>query len=468
MSETAFTFPKKTKSQWVGLALGAILLILPMVIPIAGLDPMGQRMLGIFLAAICLWVTEAIPLTATAVGVIFLEVTLVSQQAIVPVGEHAVPAATYFASLANPVLILFLGGFLIADGAAKYGLDRNLAALLLKPFGGSGRLTTLGIMLITALLSMFMSNTATTATMFAMALPIIKKLPTRRERSALALSIPIAANIGGIGTPVGSPPNAIAIGALAQQGIIVTFGQWMMMALPLLSILLVVAWLMLCVFGISASTRMSLDIVPDFDRSAPALVFYAITGLTILLWMTESVHGVNSNIVGFFPVVLMLATQVMSGEDLKRLSWPVLWLVAGGIALGNGVGATGLDKWLLSAIRWDHLGVTALLMVLALLAMLMSNVISNSATANLLVPLTLGLGTTIAVDQATVAVVIALACSMGMALPISTPPNAIAYGTGTVTTKSMIITGLFLGFLGAFLISLVMPNFWQWANLIPQ
>jgi sodium-dependent dicarboxylate transporter 2/3/5 len=154
------------------------------------------------------------------------------------VGEEALKYSSYFASLANPVIILFLGGFLIADGAAKFGLDHNLAAVFMKPFAGSGRLTVLGLMLITAALSMFMSNTATTAAMFAVVIPIIAAMPDARAKAGVALAIPVAANIGGMGTPVGTPPNAIALGALAARGLSISFVEWMVIAVPLMLVIL--------------------------------------------------------------------------------------------------------------------------------------------------------------------------------------------------------------------------------------
>ena len=168
-------------------------------------------MLSIFLLAIVFWITEAVPLTATAVLVILLEVLLVAQGALgnptaadPALAEAALPASTYFAALANPVIILFLGGFMIADGAEKYGLDKNIAAVMLKPFSGSARSTVLGLMLITGILSAFMSNTATTATMFAVVIPILTSIKNAKARSGVALAIPLAANVGGIATPVGT------------------------------------------------------------------------------------------------------------------------------------------------------------------------------------------------------------------------------------------------------------------------
>jgi len=449
------------------VVLGAVVFAVPLVFDVPGLDDPGERMLSIFLLAIVLWVTEAIPLVATAVLVIGLEVLLVSDQALLPVPEGATRYAEFLAALANPVIILFLGGFLIADGAAKYHLDKNLAAVLIKPFTGSARRTVLGLMVITALLSMFMSNTATTATMFAVVIPILGALPEGRPRAGLALSIPVAANVGGIGTPVGTPPNAIALGALAERGHHISFASWMVMAVPLMLVILLGAWLLLIVLFIPAGLGIELDMRATWHTDRRAVTFYVIAAATILLWMTESLHGMSANVVGFLAVIALLVTGVMGGEDLGRLSWPVLWLVAGGIALGDGVGDTGLDVWLLGLFDWGAMPALAVVVVMGALGLAMSNVISHSAASNLLIPLAMGLAGGIeGLEPVTIAVVLALACSLGMSLPISTPPNAIAYATGEVSTADMARVGIVIGVAGTTVLVLVMPTLWSWMGLV--
>lgn len=465
MPTTATIRPALTPLQRWGLAIGALLFCVPLVVDIPGLDPAGERMLAIFLVAIVFWVTEAIPLFATATLVILLEVLMISSAAVLPVAEEAAPAASYFAAMANPVIILFLGGFLIADGAAKFGLDKNLAAVFMKPFAGSARLLILGMMLVTAGLSMFMSNTATAAAMFAVVLPLIRVMPTDKARSALALSIPLAANIGGIGTPVGTPPNAIAVGILANHGIRVSFTEWMVMSVPFILILLAAAWLLL-IRWVPKRTTISLELTASFDRSRTATYFYLVAGLTILLWMTEPLHGVSSNVVGFIPVVLLLALRVMDGEDIQALDWPVLWLVAGGIALGDGIGRTGLDQWLLGWFDWSSMPTVAAIAALVLVAIVLGNFISNSATANLLVPLAVGFASTIGTSALILVVILALASSLGISMPISTPPNAIAFSTGVIPMKSMAVLGIFIGVFGGLLLAFVMPWFWGLLGLV--
>ena len=461
--------PALTRRQVVGLVLGAVMFLAPLLVDVPGLEDMGERMLAIFLLAIVLWVTEAIPLVATAVLVIALEILLVSNQALLPVpGDgDATKYSAFLGALANPVIILFLGGFLIADGAEKYRLDKNLAAVLIRPFTGSARTTVLGLMVITAMLSMFMSNTATTATMFAVIIPILGALPAGRARAGLALSIPVAANVGGIGTPVGTPPNAIALGALEEAGYDVSFLDWMIMAVPLMVMILVGAWLLICVLLLPGGLKVELDMRAQWHTDRKALTFYVIAAATILAWMTESLHGVSANVVGFLAVAALLVTQVMGAEDLGRLSWPVLWLVAGGIALGDGVGATGLDAWILGLFGWDAMPAFVVIIVMGMLGLAMSNVISHSAASNLLIPLAMGLATGIdGLEPVTIAVVLALACSLGMSLPISTPPNAIAYATGEVTTADMAKVGVVVGVVGAALLVLLMPPLWSALGLI--
>ena len=466
--------PQLSKKQLVGLLLGVACFLIPFFIQIPDLAPPGHRMLSIFLLAIVFWVLEPVPLTATAVLVILLEVLLLSDGAIVdPTGgdpalaDQLLPASAYFSALAHPVIILFLGGFMIAHGAEKFGLDRNLAAIMLRPFPDKARLTVLGLMLITAVLSMFMSNTATTATMFAVVIPILKTLPAGKARAGVALSIPLAANVGGIGTPVGTPPNAIAIGALAEHGIRVSFVDWMLMAVPFMLVVLAFAWVFLCLVFIPAETRISIEMRSKWNTATDAKLFYAVAGLTILLWMSEPLHGISSNTVGFIPVVALLCLQVMRGKDVQALDWPVLWLVSGGIALGTGVGASGLDEWLVGSVSWEVMGALAILAVLGLIGFGMANVISHSAAANLLVPLAVSLALSLdGIDPLVVAAVVAIACSLGMSLPISTPPNAIAYATKEISIPQMALVGLVVGTVATLLLIFALPSVWQLMGLV--
>jgi len=462
--------PRNTRSltramRPIGIAVAFVALLLPWFVDFPGLSDVGSRMFGIFLMAIVLWVTEAIPLHATATLIVLLEILLVSDKAF---GVESIadppPFSTFFAAFAHPVIMLFLGGFFIAEGAAKFGFDRYLAKVMLRPFGTSTRFIMLGLMVITASLSMFMSNTATTATLMAVIIPVIAGLPAGdRLKTGLALSIPIAANIGGMGTPVGTPPNAIAVGSLGDSGYSVSFLQWMIVSVPIVLLLLFGAWWLLGRFYRSSSDRIDINIEASFDRSMPAMVFYVTFALTVVLWLTEPIHGVSSSIVGFLPVVILLSTRVFTTRDMQSIQWNVLWLVAGGIALGIGVGTSGLDDWLVSRINWTSIDPGMIIVVLALIAVALSTVISNSAATNLLMPIGLSLAISggLGLSPVLVAFFIAIAASSAMALPVSTPPNAIAYSTGAVTTKDMAIVGLAVGVVSMVLFFLIAPPIWN-------
>lgn len=453
-------------TRTIGLAAAGIAFLIPLLFDFDGLSSAGHRMFAIFLIAIVLWVTEAIPLYATAVLIIMLEILMVSDQALFSLPDAFTPRAfrDYFAALADPVLMLFLGGFFLAMGASKFRLDKAMARVLLRPFGMRPDRIMLGLMLITASFSMFMSNTATTATMMAVVLPVVAGLDAEdRLRAAMVLAIPIAANIGGIGTPVGTPPNAIAIGQLSASGVSVSFGKWMLMAVPAAAALLLIAWWMLRRLFRSETDSIVLNITAEFDRSRGARIFYATFAVTVLLWLTESFHGLSSSVVGFIPVVVLLATQVFNDKDIQRVQWHVLWLVAGGIALGKGVADSGLDSWLISLISWESIGVTIIATAFAVVALGLSTVISNSASANLLVPIGISLTASgvVDLDPLIVGFVIAIGASLAMALPISTPPNAIAYSSGLIQTGDMAKTGIIVGVIGLVLFLFVSPALWS-------
>jgi sodium-dependent dicarboxylate transporter 2/3/5 len=457
---------RENSTRTISLIAAGIAFLIPLVFTFDGLTTAGHRMFAIFLVAIVLWVTEAIPLYSTAVLIIMLEILMISDQAPVGLPGSFEPRAfrDYFSALADPVLMLFLGGFFLAMGASKFRLDRAMARTLLRPFGDSPARIMLGLMLITGAFSMFMSNTATTATMMAVVLPVVATLDSKdRLRAGMVLAIPIAANIGGIGTPVGTPPNAIAIGQLSASGTPVSFGKWMLMAVPAAVALLIFAWWMLRRLFPSESTSMRLNIEAEFDRSRPARIFYVVFAVTVIMWLTESVHGLSSSVVGFIPVVVLLAVQVFNEKDLQNVQWHVLWLVAGGIALGRGVADSGLDSWLIGLITWENIGPSVIAAAFAIVALILSTVISNSASANLLVPIGLALTTAGAIDldPLIVGFVIAIGASLAMALPISTPPNAIAYSSGLLETGDMARAGLIIGIVGLVLFLFVSPAIWS-------
>ncbi|MFW5707139.1 MAG: SLC13 family permease [Bacteroidota bacterium] len=369
------------------------------------------------------------------------------------VGYEPVSYTRFFGTLASPIIILFLGGFILAAASVKYNLDKNLTNVLLKPFGEKPMFIVLGLMLVTASLSAFMSNTATTAMMMTVAIPIAAQISKEDKfRIMLTLSIPIAANIGGMATPIGTPPNAIVIANLQQQGFSIAFGSWVAIMLPLTLGLLFLAWLTMRFLFPPALKRFKLTLESRFNKSAKAITLYVVFAVTVLLWFTEASHGIPSGMIAFIPIVALTVTSVLSKDDIRALPWEVLWLVAGGISLGISMENTGLAMWLVSSISWDMLPQIALLLVFGLVALMLSNFLSNTVTATLLVPLAVSMGTAgIAGEGFSLVItslVIGAACNMAMLLPISTPPNAIAMSTGFIKTADMVKVGIVVGIVG--------------------
>ena len=372
-----------------------------------------------------------------------------------------------FATFADPIIILFLGGFFLADAATKFRLDINLARVLLKPFGTNPKYVLLGLMSVTALFSMFMSNTATAAMMLALLTPVLALFkPEDRGRAAFALCIPIGANVGGIGTPIGTPPNAIALKFMQENGWNVTFGDWMMFGVPFVVIMLLIGWfILLKMFPID---QKSLDLAKEmkgkFMTTPKAWVVYITFIVTILLWVIpKQYHGLDANSVAIVPIAVFSVTGVITKKDLKAMSWDVLWLVAGGFALGVALGETKLASDLINSIPFAEWNSMALIVGSSLICLFMATFMSHTATAALLMPIMASVaagmvagGSMDAPGAIGLLVTIAFASSLGMALPISTPPNAMAYATGHVEQKGMAISGTILCLIGlAFSIGLM-------------
>ncbi len=364
-----------------------------------------------------------------------------------------------FGTFADPIIILFLGGFFLADAATKYRLDINLARVLLKPFGTNPKYVLLGLMTVTAIFSMFMSNTATAAMMLALLTPVLALFkPEDRGRAAFALCIPIGANVGGIGTPIGTPPNAIALKYMQDLGLDVTFGKWMMFGIPFVIIMLLVAWLLLLkMFPISQpSLNLAKELKGKFLTTPKAIIVYITFIITILMWVIpKEYHGLDSNSVAIIPIVVFSVTGVITKKDLNGMAWDVLWLVAGGFALGVALSETNLAKDMINAIPFGEWNSTALLIGASCICLFMATFMSHTATAALLVPILGGVagammaaGSMDSPGAVALLVTIAFASSLGMALPISTPPNAMAYATGHIEQKGMAVSGTILCLLG--------------------
>jgi solute carrier family 13 (sodium-dependent dicarboxylate transporter), member 2/3/5 len=416
-------------------------------------------MSGIFVFAALLWVTEAIPLFATALAVIGLQALLLANPGEWPgLGFESGKGPEFravFQAAADPVLVLFLGGFLLARAAVKEGLDQAMSSLLLRPFGGRPVWVMLGIMIVTAAFSMWMSNTATTAMMIALVAPMLAQLPPGESiRKGIVLAVPFAANIGGMGTPISSPPNAVAVGFLRKAGYSVSFLDWMLVAVPLLIGLLLFAWVLLCWFY--PASKSGLAIVPQTSRlTGRAWVVFAVFVLTVLLWISDRWHGIPPALVALVPAVLLTATRLLDRHDVNGIDWNVLILIAGGISLGAGMQMSGLDQIIAEKLPGGEGGGTWTLAALVTATLVFGTFMSNTAIANLLLPIGISAATAFGPGQpgvVQVAMSIALTASVSMALPVSTPPNAIAYARGEVRTRDMARGGVIIGIVALLLV----------------
>ena len=427
---------------------------------IDGLTVIQQRIIAIFAFATLMWVMEVVSSWATSLGIIVLMLLFTSDSGIkfMMSGDNVGTPLSHrsiMASFADPVIMLFIGGFVLAIAAAKTGLDAYLAKALLKPFGRKSENVLLGFILVTGLFSMFVSNTATAAMMLAFLTPVFKQLPPEgKGRIALALSIPVAANLGGMGTPIGTPPNNIALKYLNDPdglNLGLGFGEWMLIMVPLVAVLLFISWgLLKTIFPFSQKT-VDLEIEGEMKKGKNTTIVIVTFFITVLLWLTDSVTGINSNTVALIPVGVFAMTGVLTKYDLEEINWSVLWMVAGGFALGYGLNASGLAENAVKTIPFGDFSPLLILVISGLICYILSNFISNSATAALLMPILAVVCTAMGDKLAaiggtpTVLIGVAIAASSAMILPVSTPPNALAFSTNLVQQKDMVKIGVIVG-----------------------
>ena len=458
----------KTVSRAIRLIIAIVAALVVWCLPvedwITGMTIIQKRTLAIFLFAILMWLFEAVPAWTTSVMVVVLLLFTTSNSSLV-FFENADPsvlgAQTSYKSLlhcfADPIIMLFIGGFVLAIAASKTGLDLFLARVMLKPFGKNPKFVLLGFLMVTGIFSMFLSNTATAAMMLTFLGPVLKALPADgKGKTALALAIPISANIGGMGTPIGTPPNAIALKYMSEIGIEIGFGQWMAFMIPLTLVLLLLAWVMLLKLFPFKAKSIELNIEGELKKDWRSIVVYVTFACTVLLWVLDKKTGVNANVVAMLPVGVCAIIGVLTKRDLEEISWSVLWMVAGGFALGVGLQETGLAQTLINAIPFGSWPAVIMVIGSGLICYAMANFISHTATASLLVPILAAVGASAAVSAnlaplggvSTLLIGVAIGSSLGMVLPISTPPNAIAAATGMIEQKDMIKTGVIMGVLG--------------------
>jgi sodium-dependent dicarboxylate transporter 2/3/5 len=440
--------PRASRRRTISLSIAAVLLLLGVagVPQRLGLAAPASACLTILVVAAALWVTEAVPLFVTSLVILLLEVVWLPK-----VVGAAAPPARFLAPFFSDVVLLFLGGFVLSAALEAYRLDERLAHRVLQRTGTAPGAVLGGMMGATAFLSMWMSNTAATAMMLALALTMLEQVPEEDPfRRALLLGIPFAANLGGLGTPIGTPPNAIAIRYLASVGSPVSFARWMLVSVPLMVVLLALAWWLLLKFFPPKLAAVPLAEEPPAEAaSGRAKTVLAICVLTVLGWLTSDLHGFSAGTVALLPLIVLFGFGFLGIPNLRALPWDVLLVVGGGLSLGVAVEVSGLGNVLVAQLPTEGASALVVWAAFAVVGGAMTAVMSNTATANLLLPLVASLK---GLSPAPLVFIVAYACSVSMPLPVSTPPNAMVFGSGMIRVNDMVKPGLVISILGLLLV----------------
>ncbi|RMD63721.1 MAG: DASS family sodium-coupled anion symporter [Planctomycetota bacterium] len=478
---------------WLG-RLGAPLLAVVVYLAMpagAGHPARATAAIGVLMAV--LWMTEALPLPATSL----LPLALFPIAGVATMRQAAAPYA-------HPLIYLFMGGFLIALAMEKWGLHRRVALHVILAVGTKPARLVGGFMLASALLSMWISNTATTVMMLPIALATLRMVdaqattPSDSGRNNLAvcllLGLAYGASMGGIATPIGTPPNVIALGYLRDHlGMSISFARWTVTMTPLSAALLFCAWLLLTklLFPLSAVSieggreiiRRELRALGPMSRGEwTVLVVFVLTALlwtlraplVEALWGSDPPAGVaNLSDAGVaiiagvslfaIPIDAKRSVFALDWETARRLPWGVLLLFGGGLSLAWAVGASGLDEWIASAVaQAKGLPLLAIIVLTTLVVIFLTELTSNTATASTFTPLlgaaALGLGAA----PAALLIPATLAASCAFMMPVATPPNAIVFGSGRLRISQMIKAGLWLNLLATALLILASQTLFVW------
>ena len=464
----------------LGLFLGPALLIALLLAPLP-LPPPAHRLAAILAMMVILWITEALPLAVTALIGPVLAIVL-----------GVVPARAAFAPFADPIIFLFIGSFMLAEAMFVHGLDRRIAfsALSSRMVGRSAVRILIVYGGVTAAISMWISNTATTAMMYPIGLSIVAHLTQGRASdsssrdfaTAMMLIAAFAASIGGIGTPIGTPPNLIGIGMLNRiAGVKISFFQWMLLGVP---IVLLLFGFLIGYFYFRTLRKLELDmtqtahIQDELRRLGPStagqrnvLVAFSVT---VILWLLpgiltisglaetafargytaavpESVAAITGAVLLFvLPISWRARRFTLSWEEAVRIDWGIILLFGGGLAMGELAFSTGLAEAMGRGITsWlPNQSELALTILFTATAIVMSEAASNTASANMIVPIAIAVSQAAGVTALTPALGATLGASMGFMMPISTPPNAIVYSSGHVPITAMMRHGIALDIAG--------------------
>ena len=458
--------------------------------PPEGLSQSGWYVTGVVLLMASWWATEALPLPVTAL----IPLALFPLLGIYDFSDASNPAKSAFtkaaAPYAHPNVFLFLGGFILALAIEKVNLHKRIALKMLLSIGTDAKYLIGGFMLVSAIISMWIMNTSTTLMLLPIGLAIagVVRKTTNLDKdflnfqTALLLGIAYAATIGGISTPIGTAPNIVVISLIQEQGLEVSFNQWMLLALPISVIMLVGGWWLLTniIFPVNISAnketqnslqKMYLDLgVMSVDEKRVLIIFT----LTALAWMfrdlldnTYLLQGLTDYGIAIIAALAVFITRSSKGSGLvewsitTKLPWGILILFGGGLSMANAIMSSGLGKWIGGLI--PDINTVLLILLIVVLIVFLTELTSNQATTATFVPIMIILatvegnllpdGTNNLGLVAQLAIPVALAASCAFMLPVATPPNAIVYGSEKFTIAQMMKAGLYFNILGILVVT---------------
>ena len=458
--------------------------------PPEGLSQSGWHVTGVVLLMASWWATEALPLPVTAL----IPLALFPLLGIYDFSDASNPAKSAFtkaaAPYAHPNVFLFLGGFILALAIEKVNLHKRIALKMLLSIGTDAKYLIGGFMLVSAFISMWIMNTSTTLMLLPIGLAIagVVRKTTNLDKdflnfqTALLLGIAYAATIGGISTPIGTAPNIVVISLIQEQGLEVSFNQWMLLALPISVIMLVGGWWLLTniIFPVNINAnketqnslqKMYLDLgAMSVDEKRVLIIFT----LTALAWMfrdlldnTYLLQGLTDYGIAIIAALAVFITRSSQGSGLvewsitTKLPWGILILFGGGLSMANAIMSSGLGKWIGGLI--PDINTVLLILLIVVLIVFLTELTSNQATTATFVPIMIILatvegnllpdGTNNLGLVAQLAIPVALAASCAFMLPVATPPNAIVYGSEKFTIAQMMKAGLYFNILGILVVT---------------
>lgn len=419
-----------------------------------GFPPAAQTVLSIAYVALVLWISEIIPLHITALLVGLLLILVVPY-----------PAEKVFPAYFDKVVVLVLGGFALAVGMHKHRLDEYLSHKLLGKFARSPNMLVLGALSVTAAISLWIANSAAAALAMPLVLVLLKMNNRIQGKSmfakAMVIAVAYGATIGGMGTLIGSTPNVLAQKFLTNEGLSYGFVEWGVRAFPFTVLMVLVTWIILLfVFRPESFTiRMKKHDKP-FTREQWMVA--GIFLLTVLLWVTESIHGIGNSVVALIPVVLLSVFGLIKGNDFKEMGWDSLILIGGGIALGMAIETSGLSTILAQTLStvWGNQPYLLVLGGIGLVGVLMTSFISNTAASAVFLPVIASLAAVLGVDVTNLVTAAALGVSLDFILPMGTPPTTIAYSTKYIHTTDLLKSGILVSIAGIILLAIMAYFTW--------